>query len=378
MWVRAFDGTDWSAWDAFTLTTTLSNTAPQALIGDHSVQSNEWVLLKNWLSYSDADNNAATKYQFYDAGMGASSGYFYTPDNPHNPAGSNIDVSASDLNATWIRGGQTAGSETMWVRAFDGTDWSAWDAFTFTTNAAPQAFIGDHSVQSNEWVLLKNWLSYSDADNNAATKYQFYDAGMGASSGYFYTPDNPHNPAGSNIDVSASDLNATWIRGGQTAGSETMWVRAFDGTDWSAWDAFTFTTNAAPQAFIGDHSVQSNEWVLLKNWLSYSDADNNAATKYQFYDAGMAASSGYFYTPDNPHNPAGSYIDVSASDLNATWIRGGQTGRLLRRCGCAPLTARTGARGRRVHIDDARLIAVVPEGFVGRTGASSFVTQVGG
>ena len=65
---------------------------------------------------------------------------------------------------------------------------------------------------------------------------------MGASSGYFYTPDNPHHPAGSYIDVSASDLNATWIRGGQTAGSETMWVRAFDGTDWSTWDAFTFTT----------------------------------------------------------------------------------------------------------------------------------------
>ena len=51
-------------------------------------------------------------------------------------------------------------------------------------NAPPVALINDHSVQSNEWVLLKNWLSYSDADNNAATTYQFFDAGMGASSGY--------------------------------------------------------------------------------------------------------------------------------------------------------------------------------------------------
>jgi hypothetical protein len=32
------------------------------------------------------------------------------------------------------------------------------------------------------------------------------------------------------------------VRGGEVTGSETMWVRAFDGSDWSAWDAFNFTT----------------------------------------------------------------------------------------------------------------------------------------
>jgi hypothetical protein len=34
------------------------------------------------------------------------------------------------------------------------------------------------------------------------------------------------------------------VRGGLTAGSEQMWVRAFDGPDWSPWDPFTLTTHA--------------------------------------------------------------------------------------------------------------------------------------
>ena len=37
----------------------------------------------------------------------------------------------------------------------------------------------------------KSWISYSDADGNAATQYQFWDGGTGANSGYFWTPTMP-------------------------------------------------------------------------------------------------------------------------------------------------------------------------------------------
>src|SRR4029079_18008337 len=147
-----------------------------------------------------------------------------------------------------------SGNETMWVRAFDGTDWSAWDSFTLkTANQAPVATISDHSLSVNQWSKVDSWLSYSDADSNAATQYQFFDGGTGANSGYFWTPDNAHHNAGENITVAAADLGNVWVRGGATAGNETMWVRAFDGTDWSAWDSFTLkTANQAPVATISD------------------------------------------------------------------------------------------------------------------------------
>ena len=183
-------------------------------------------------------------YQFLDEGAAGNSGYFWTPSNPHHPANTPITVSAADLANVWVRGAQSGGNETMSVRAFDGTDWGAWDSFTFTTlpNNLPSALINDHSLHTNEWSQVNSWLSYSDADNDAATMYQFLDEGAAGNSGYFWTPSNPHHPANTPITVSAADLANVWVRGAQSGGNETMSVRAFDGTDWSPWDSFHLTT----------------------------------------------------------------------------------------------------------------------------------------
>ncbi len=328
MWVAAFDGTDWSAWDSFTLTS-VGNNAPVATINDHSVALNQWSQVANWLSYSDANGNPATHYAFFDSGTGALSGYFLTPANAHHAAETTFVVAASDLANVWVRGGATGGSETMWVAAFDGTDWSAWDSFTLTSvgNNAPVATINDHSLALNQWSQVANWISYSDANGNPATHYAFFDSGTGASSGYFLTPADAHHAAESSIVVGASDLANVWVRGGTTPGSETMWVAAFDGTDWSAWDSFTLTSagNNAPVATINDHSLALNQWSQVANWISYSDANGNPATHYAFFDSGTGASSGYFLTPADAHHAAESSIVVGASDLANVWVRGGTT-----------------------------------------------------
>ena len=321
----------WTAAASLTATsTTLLNQAPVATINDHSLHINEWSQVNSWLSYSDADGNAVTMYQFRDDGTAANSGYFWTPSNAHNPPGTPITVAAADIANVWVRGGTAGGSETMSVRAFDGTDWSGWDTFTFTTlpNNLPSALINDHSLHTNEWSQVNNWLSYSDADGNAATQYQFLDEGAAGNSGYFWTPSNPHHPANTPITVSAADLANLWVRGAQSGGNETMSVRAFDGTDWGAWDTFDLITqpNTPPVATITDHTLHINEWSQVKNWLSYSDADGNAATQYQFLDEGAAGNSGYFWTPSNPHHPANTPITVSAADLANVWVRGAQSG----------------------------------------------------
>jgi hypothetical protein len=200
--------------------------------------------VKGWVTDADVYDQAATQYQFWDSGTGASSGYFWTPDNAHNAANTAITVAASDLDSIWVRGGSVAGSETMWVRAFDGTDWSAWDSFNFTTqgNTPPVATIDNHSLQNNQWSQVSGWVNYSDANGQAATQYQFWDSGSGVNSGYFWTPNNAHHDANTAITVAAGDLAKIWVRGGAADGAETMWVRAFDGSEWSAWDSFNLTT----------------------------------------------------------------------------------------------------------------------------------------
>ena len=104
------------------------------------------------------------------------------------------------------------------------------------------ATINDHNLHANEWSRVASWISYSDADGNAATQYQFWDSGTGATSGYFWTPDNEHWGANTVITVDAADLTDTWVRGGTATGAETLWVRAFDGSDWGSWDRSPFTT----------------------------------------------------------------------------------------------------------------------------------------
>ncbi len=306
------------------------NTPPVATINDHSLAANEWSKVQGWVSYSDANGNAATHYQFWDGGGAADSGYFWTPANAHHAANAAITVAASDLGNVWVRGGQSGGSEAMWVRAFDGTDWGAWDQFNLATvantNTPPVATISDHSLSANQWSKVQGWVSYSDANGNAATQYQFWDGGTAGDSGYFWTPDNAHHAANTAITVAASDLGNVWVRGGQSGGSETMWVRAFDGTDWGAWDQFNLATiaNTPPVATINDHSLANNQWSQVNSWISYSDANGNAATHYAFWDGGGAANSGYFWTPDNAHHAAGTSIVVAAADLGNVWLRGGQ------------------------------------------------------
>lgn len=325
MWVRAFDGTSWSNWDTFALTTT-TNTAPVATINDQSMHVNQWAKPGNWLSTTDAEGDAITQYQFWDGGSGSDSAWFSSPTNSHWAAGTAIDVSASDLANFWVRSGAAAGSETMYVRAYDGTAWGNWDSFILTsTNTAPTATVNDHTLNAAQWAQLINWTAASDADGDAITKYQFWDGGSVASSAYFWTPGNSHWAGGVAIDVAASDLASVWVQGGTAGGSESMYVRAFDGTSWSAWDNFMLTTlpNNAPVASINNQTLHVNEWDQIGNLVSYSDADGQPATQYQFWDGSAGANSGYFWTPTNSHWASGVAIDVSAADLTNVWLRGG-------------------------------------------------------
>jgi hypothetical protein len=327
LWVRAFDGYDWGAWDTFTVTS--ANTTPVATIADHSLHTDQWTKIDSWINVSDADNDTVTKYQFWDSGSSATSAYFWTPTNSHWAANTTVEVAAADLGGVWLKGGSATGSETLWVRAFDGAEWGAWDTFTLTTtiNTAPVATINDHSLHANQWVKPQTWLSTTDAEGDTITQYQFWDGGGGANSGVFWSQANSYYAAGTAIDVSASDLANFWVRSGTAAGSETMYVRAFDGTAWGNWDSFTLTsTNSAPAATISDHTLNAAEWAKVVNWTTTTDADGDAITKYQFWDGGGAANSGYFWTPTNSHWASGTAIEVPASDLGTVWVQAGTAG----------------------------------------------------
>jgi transcription elongation GreA/GreB family factor len=339
MQIRAFDGKEWGAWDNFTVTTTapvVVNTAPVATVSDKSLSTNQAATIASWVSYSDANGDAAVQYQILDNGTAANSAALIDPNGAVVAAGTTLTLTAAQLASVQVRGGGVAGSDTMQIRAFDGKDWGAWDSFTVTTtapvvaNRAPVATINDKSVKINEWAQIKNLLAYTDADGNPAVRYEFWDGQAKTTSGYFWTPDNARHAAGTAFSVEAADLANVWMRGGTAAGAETMYVRAFDGTSWSAWDPFKVTTlaNTAPIVAINDKSMKTNQWVKISDIITFSDKDGDAAVKYEFVDRydNAGSTSGYLWTPDNAHHAANEVFSVNAADLANVWVRGGQSG----------------------------------------------------
>jgi hypothetical protein len=122
--------------------------------------------------------------------------------------------------------------------------------------------------------------------------------------------------ANTTIEVSAADLANAWVQGGSTTGSETLWVRAFDGSDWGAWDTFNVTsTNTTPVAAVSDRSVHVDQWAKVGSWINVSDADNDAITKYQFWDSGSAATSAYFWTQTNFLNIQSIWLNQPSSQI---------------------------------------------------------------
>jgi hypothetical protein len=116
-------------------------------------------------------------------------------------------------------------------------------------NSAPVVWINHPYSPTGEWSHVGDWVSYSDADGNPAVQYQFRDDGLAPNSAYLSTPSNTHVPDGTTLTVAATDLTNVLVHSGDPNTSDTVWVRASDGSNWSAWAPIDFATTASGQAY---------------------------------------------------------------------------------------------------------------------------------
>ena len=128
------------------------------------------------------------------------------------------------------------------MRAFDGASWGDGSVHSDLADTAPVAAVTDQTAQPDDGCHCRTacatWYT-SDADSDAITQYQFYDAGAAANGGYS-GPRVGQRATNTYITVAADDLDTTSVRGG-AAGHKLMWVRGFDGSESSAWDPFNST-----------------------------------------------------------------------------------------------------------------------------------------
>jgi hypothetical protein len=188
---------------------------------------------------SDPDGDAITQYDFWDTGSGG--GHFLI-NGVTQPTNGDIYVPAAQLPQTTYQSGN--GTDTLWVRANDGTQWSAWSP-SFTVNAQridtpPVVSVSNSNITASPGQVFAaaSLFTVSDPDGVAITQYDFWDTGGGG--GHFFV-NGVTQPTNRDINVAAAQLTQTTYQSGN--GTDTLWVCASDGTQWSAWSpSFTVTT----------------------------------------------------------------------------------------------------------------------------------------
>jgi hypothetical protein len=310
LWVRAYDGNEWSLWSEFRITGT--NAAPIASASNGAMHAGTTAAASTLFAASDADGDAIRAYEFWDSTDGA--GAFYVNGDPQR-ANQGISVDAADLGATEFRAG--VGTDQLWVRAYDGNEWSLWSEFRITgTNVAPIVGASNGSVHAGTTAAASTLFAASDADGDAIRAYEFWDSTDGA--GAFYVNGDPQR-ANQGISVAAADLGATEFRAG--VGTDQLWVRAYDGNEWSPWSEFRITgTNAAPTAAAASASVHAGTDIPAASLFNAVDADGDALLRYDFWDS--TPGGGAFFH-DGLVQGVNQNIVVEAAELGQTTFRAG-------------------------------------------------------
>jgi VCBS repeat-containing protein len=197
--------------------------------------SQSLVAASSLFTASDPDGGTITEYEFWDNGGGG--GHFLLNDVAQT-AGSDLYGTASQLAELTYQGG--SGTDTVQMRAYDGIVWSAWSAaFTVTApvDTGPIVTVSNVTL-SQSLVAASSLFTASDPDGGTITEYEFWDNGGGG--GHFLLNDVAQT-AGLDLYVTASQLAELTYQG--RSGTDTVQMRAYDGTVWSAWSA-AFTVSA--------------------------------------------------------------------------------------------------------------------------------------
>jgi hypothetical protein len=246
LWTRASDGTQWSPWsNAFTVTApTDSGPVVTPVKVDTPANHSQSFSASSLFTYADPFGDAATRYDFWDTGSGG--GHFVLNGSA---LGANQDnfVSASQLAQLTYQSG--AGTDTLWVRAEEGGQWSPWSSsFTVTAPVDTGPVVGSVSnvvTVAGQSFAASSLFTASDPFGDALTQYDFWDTGSGG--GHFVLSGSALGANQDDVVTAAQEAQLTYVSG---SGTDTLWVRVSEGGQWSAWSQ-SFTVSDPPTIGVG-------------------------------------------------------------------------------------------------------------------------------
>jgi hypothetical protein len=334
LWARLLqtDGT-LTNWQQFTVTAPI-DTPPMVTVANKTATHGQSFAASSLFTASDPDGDILTQYDFWDTGAG---GGHFVLNGAAQGNNQEIDVTAAQLSQLSYLSG--SGADTLWVRVSDGDQWSAWSqSFTVTAPFDP----GPLATPTRTNVVAAHGQSFAasslftanDPFGDAITDYDFWDSGTGG--GHFVLNGQT---LGANQDnyISASQLPQTTYQSG--SGTDTLWVRANDGTVWGAWSqAFTVTApvDSGPVVTpVSNIHTTVGQIFAASNLFTASDPFGDPIEQYDFWDTGTGG--GRFMlngqalgTNQNNYVSAAQLAQasyVSGSGTDTLWVRvseGGQ------------------------------------------------------
>ncbi len=245
VWVRANDGTQWSAWTLQNITT--GTPTPVVTVSNATVLKGQTESLASVFTASDADPaDAITQYQVWFSDPTSNHPALGTVTLNGTPIAVNQAVSVgSSLTGLVYTGSSMAGigTDQVWVRANDGTQWSAWTLQNINApgERAPVVAAGSTALNTGAVAAVSSLFVVSDADSDAITQYRLTIQNTDATTGSFFL-NGTQEPVNQTLTFNATDFaNLTFVAGA-AHGPTLITAQAFDGTQWSQATNFVVTT----------------------------------------------------------------------------------------------------------------------------------------
>ena len=164
------------------------------------------------------------------------------------------------------------------------------------------------TLTAGTWVRMGHTsgfsYSYSDADGDAAVKFEVKAASKGHG---FWARQISHFDAVGGQEVSVSDFqNDFYIKGYSSNLTQTVQIRAHDGKGWGAWTSFKLISSIAANNLpvmksIADQTLTAGTTKNISSLVSATDADGDAITQYEVKDT-TGANSCLLYTSPSPRD----------------------------------------------------------------------------
>lgn len=138
------------------------------------------------------------------------------------------------------------------------------------------------ATSRNQQFAASSLFSSSVSTGDSITQYALWDSN---GNGHWQI-NGVVQPTNAEIDISAAQLAQTSYVSGMS-GTDLLWVKAYDGVFWSAWQSFNVSAPADQVPVVSATNIiatRGQTSVSASSLFSVTDADNDAITRYAFWD----------------------------------------------------------------------------------------------